>query len=221
MTRAVSDYRLDSVIHRNSILLDIFSVLTDPISSFSEELLCEIRALYSARSSKPDRCQYSRQTSFRARYYLLFPKIGRKSGYFGRIDLNGRPYLKQYILFSNISNSQLEIYARNTNVRPHPRPCATVGRLTLVPGGSRLRRDRLSRRRQPSTDAYRTPGFSERSSLPVGAARSGTNGAHWGLRPRAVMLFRLRDCVARNGRRTWSSQTAYSSSSICAYRPFR
>jgi len=76
-----------------------------------------IRALYSARSSKPDRCQYSRQTSFRARHYLLFTKIGRKSGYFGRIDLNGRPYLKQYIIFSNISNSQLEIYARNTTGR--------------------------------------------------------------------------------------------------------
>ena len=29
------------------------------------------------------------------------------------------------------------MYARNTNVRPHSRRRATVGRLTLVPGGQR------------------------------------------------------------------------------------
>jgi len=37
---------------------------------------------------------------------------------------------------------------------------------------------RLSERLTPPRAAYRTPGFSERSSLPGWAARSGTDGAH-------------------------------------------
>lgn len=76
------------------------------------------------------------------------------------------------------------MYARNTNVRHHSRRCAMVGRLTLVPGGRRVSaagcRDGVSRRggrpigrllpkrREPPRRACRTPGFSDRSSLPEG-----------------------------------------------------
>jgi len=68
------------------------------------------------------------------------------------------------------------MYARNTNVRPHSRLRATVGRLTLVPGG--WLSDHQMTQRITAVAVCRTPGFSELSSLPERAARSGTNGAH-------------------------------------------
>jgi len=64
---------------------------------------CEIHTLYSAGSPKAGTCQYSRQIPLNARHHRLFPKLGRKRGYYERADLNSSCCLK-YILFIYISN---------------------------------------------------------------------------------------------------------------------
>ncbi len=97
---------------------------------------------------------------------------------------------KWRILFADIYHSIPKMYARNTNVRPHSRRRATVGRLTLVPGGGRVTIPGCRDGEAATADVSHT--WVLRTVIAArGAARSGTSGAQPIVCGRTVIVFRL------------------------------